>query len=80
MLFAQSIMLMIFGLGVGTVGTMLGIGGGWIHVPFLMMLFHFSPTLAIGTSVGIIFFNVFMRGGSRRPGETKQAAPSISGH
>jgi len=57
MFFIRSVMLLLFGLGVGTCGTMLGVGGGWLHVPFLMLVFHFSPQMAIGTSIGIIFFN-----------------------
>ena len=53
----RSIMLAIFGLGVGTFGTMLGVGVGWIHVPFLLLAVGFSPQMAIGTSIGIIFWN-----------------------
>ena len=52
-----SLFLLLFGLFVGTLGTMLGVGGGWLHVPFLMLLFNFSAQKAIGTSIGIIFFN-----------------------
>ena len=57
MLFFRSVMLLVFGLGVGTLGTMIGVGGGWLHVPFLLLLFAFSPQAAIGTSIGIIFLN-----------------------
>ncbi|MBF0107100.1 MAG: sulfite exporter TauE/SafE family protein [Deltaproteobacteria bacterium] len=57
MFFLQSTFLFLFGLFVGTFGTMLGIGGGWLHVLFLMLLFNFTPQDAIGTSIGIIFFN-----------------------
>ncbi len=53
----QTIFLMLFGLGIGTLGTLLGVGGGWLHVPFLILLFSFSPQEAIGTSIGVIFFN-----------------------
>lgn len=57
MFLLQSLFLFLFGLLVGSFGTMLGIGGGWLHVPFLMILFGFSPQDAIGTSLGVIFFN-----------------------
>lgn len=51
------IFLTLFGLGVGTVGTMIGAGSGWLHVPFLMLVFGFSPQDAVGTSIAIIFLN-----------------------
>lgn len=57
MLFLRSVLLLVFGLGVGTLGTMIGVGGGWLHVPFLLLIFAFSPPMAIGTSIGIIFLN-----------------------
>ena len=53
----QVAFLMMFGVFVGTLGTMLGIGGGWLHVPFLMLVFNFTPQKAIADSIGIIFFN-----------------------
>lgn len=53
----QSIFLFLFGTLVGTFGTMLGVGGGWAHVPFLLLLYNFSPQSAIATSLGIIFLN-----------------------
>ena len=52
-----SLFLFLFGLFAGTIGTMLGVGGGFLHVPFLALLFNFSPQAAIGTSIGIIFMN-----------------------
>lgn len=43
------------GFGVGMVGTVLGIGGGFFIVPFLMLGFGFTSSMASGTSLAIIF-------------------------
>ncbi|MGK5084609.1 sulfite exporter TauE/SafE family protein [Bdellovibrionota bacterium FG-1] len=51
------LLLMIFGTLIGTLGTVIGVGSGWIHVPLLMMFFDFSPQDAIGTSLSIIALN-----------------------
>ncbi len=50
-------LLFLFGLAVGTFGTMLGVGGGFIHVPFLMLVFGFSAQDAVADSLAIIFLN-----------------------
>jgi uncharacterized protein len=55
-------LLFLFGLAAGTMGTMMGVGMGFVHVPFLILLFNFSPQAAIGTSIAIIFINTL--GGS----------------
>ena len=43
--------LFIVGVIIGVVGTMAGIGGGIFIVPILFSVYHFSPQLAIGTSL-----------------------------
>lgn len=45
------------GLAVGTFGTLIGIGGGIILVPIFLLLLHYSPQHAVGTSLTVVFFN-----------------------
>lgn len=51
--------LAITGLFAGIFGTMIGIGGGIIFVPVFVLVFHFTPQQAIGTSLAAVFFNAF---------------------
>lgn len=50
--------LLIFGFIVGAYGTLVGIGGGPLIVPFLMICYHFVPVDIIATSLMVILFNV----------------------
>lgn len=51
--------LLVFGFIVGTYGTLIGIGGGPLHVPFLMLFYGMlSPVEIIATSLMAILFNV----------------------
>ncbi|MEK7309465.1 MAG: sulfite exporter TauE/SafE family protein [Planctomycetota bacterium] len=51
--------LFITGIIIGAVGTLAGIGGGIFIVPILFSVYHFSPQLAIGTSLFVVVFNAF---------------------
>jgi len=55
----QPPLLILFGFAVGTVGTMMGVGGGFLHVPVFALLLGLSPQEAIGTSIAVIFINTF---------------------
>lgn len=46
--------MIVIGLAAGVLSSMLGVGGGVIIVPALMILLRFSMTTAIGTSLAII--------------------------
>lgn len=49
--------LFVAGLGVGTLGTLIGAGGGWMIVPLLLFGYRFSPQEAVGTSLAVVFLN-----------------------
>lgn len=51
--------LLLSGLGIGFLGTLLGLGGGFILVPFLLYAWHFPKPLAVGTSHFVICLNAF---------------------
>lgn len=46
-----SITIIIFGLGIGVLVGMTGMGGGALMTPLLILLFGVSPTTAIGTDI-----------------------------
>ena len=46
--------LVLVGLAVGSVGGMLGIGGGVLVIPALVFIFAFPQKLAVGTSLAML--------------------------
>ena len=49
--------LVLFGVVVGAYGTMVGVGGGFLIVPALLLAFHVTPQQAAGTSLTVVFLN-----------------------
>jgi uncharacterized membrane protein YfcA len=47
----------LIGLLAGIIGTIIGAGGGFLMVPYLLLAKHFTPQLAVGTSLAVVFFN-----------------------
>lgn len=55
------LLLMILGLGVGTLGTLIGAGGGFIMVPVLILLYpDMSPEHITAISMAIVAINATM--------------------
>lgn len=52
--------LILVGLGAGTLGAMLGVGGGIIYVPALAALFSVAQHEAQGTSLAVILPTALM--------------------
>jgi uncharacterized membrane protein YfcA len=52
------ILLILIGLAAGFLSGLIGIGGGVIIIPALVMLFGFSQKMAQGTSLGILLLPV----------------------
>lgn len=48
---------LVFGVFVGTYGTLVGAGGGFIIVPTLLLVYHATPQQASATSLAVVFFN-----------------------
>lgn len=47
----------VIGFAIGTFGTLIGAGGGFILVPLLLLGYHFPPPEAVGTSLSLVFLN-----------------------
>lgn len=52
------LLFVALGLGLGAVGTIIGVGGGFILVPVLLLLYpHWRPETITSISLAVIFFN-----------------------
>ena len=52
--FISVVLLVVIGLGIGAISGMVGIGGGVLVIPALMILFSFSQPKANGTSLAMM--------------------------
>lgn len=53
----SDLLLVIIGLCAGVFGTIIGAGGGFLIVPYLLLAKNFSSQMAVGTSLVVVFFN-----------------------
>ncbi len=50
--------MLLLGLVAATIGSLAGLGGGFIAAPALRLIFHLSPSAAAGTSLVLVLANV----------------------
>ena len=50
----EIVLLIVLGLAAGTLGAMLGLGGGFLVVPALILLRDFDTRIATATSIAVI--------------------------
>ena len=62
MTLAQILILLVIGLFAGMVGGSLGVGGGIVIVPALVLIMGFSQHEAQGTSLAVLLFPVAILG------------------
>ena len=53
----QHVILFAVGLGTGVFATIIGIGGGLVVVPVLVLFYHLDPLVAVGTSLCVVVLN-----------------------
>ena len=52
-----AVLLIALGLLIGSFGTLIGAGGGFLLVPLLLLGYQFPPPDAVGTSLALVFLN-----------------------
>lgn len=55
------------GFAVGAFGTLIGAGGGFLIVPFLLLAYKYDPARAAGTSLAVVFLNALTGTGAYVP-------------
>jgi hypothetical protein len=51
------IMAFLIAAGIGLVAAVIGMGGGFLYVPTLTLVFGFDPKMAVGTSLAVMVFS-----------------------
>jgi len=54
------LILLLISIFAGAYGTIIGAGGGFIFVPFLLILFGLEPRIAAGSGLVIVMINAII--------------------
>jgi hypothetical protein len=54
-----SLAAFLISCGIGIVAAVIGLGGGFLYVPTLTLIFGFDPRMAVGTSLAVMVFSSF---------------------
>lgn len=55
--FGHPVVIPVLGFAVGLVGTIIGAGGGFFVVPYLLLVFNMDPPVSTGTSLWLVLAN-----------------------
>src|SRR5665647_1750216 len=53
----ETIIAFFIAAGIGLIASIIGIGGGFLYVPTLTLLFGFDQKVAVGTSLAVMIFS-----------------------
>ncbi|MFA6333434.1 MAG: sulfite exporter TauE/SafE family protein, partial [Methanoregula sp.] len=53
----ETIIAFFIAAGIGLIASIIGMGGGFLYVPTLTLLFGFEPKMAVGTSLAVMVFS-----------------------
>ncbi|ABS54824.1 protein of unknown function DUF81 [Methanoregula boonei 6A8] len=54
-----SLAAFLISCGIGVIAAVIGLGGGFLYVPTLTLIFGFDPRIAVGTSLAVMVFSSF---------------------
>ncbi|MCK9632776.1 MAG: sulfite exporter TauE/SafE family protein [Methanoregula sp.] len=53
----ETIFAFFIAAGIGLIASIIGMGGGFLYVPTLTLIFNFDPKMAVGTSLAVMVFS-----------------------
>jgi len=53
----ETIIAFLLAAGIGMIASVIGMGGGFLYVPTLTLVFGFDPKMAVGTSLAVMVFS-----------------------